>query len=137
MDLRERLVDRIGRAVEAEPLRGDEPEHDHDRLVVAQHEGRQAVARTKPVAAPDAPLAFDGQPDRLERRDVPADRPPVDVEPVGDLGPGREWPGLKESSKSSNSRRCAVAARQSTRESGRNRPYLLVSVPDERQGGKR
>ena len=43
VDLRERAVGRALAAVEPLPARRDQPEHDGDRLVVREHERRQAV----------------------------------------------------------------------------------------------
>ena len=65
--------------------RRHQPEHDDDRLGVGQHQRRQPVARPDAVAAADAALALDGDPELLQRGHVAADRPAVDPEQLGDL----------------------------------------------------
>ena len=50
------------------------PSTTHDRFVVAQHQGREPVARAHAVAAADAALPLDRDAELLERRDVPAKR---------------------------------------------------------------
>ena len=72
------------------------PERDDDGLVVREHERRQAVAGTDPVAAADAALALDRDAEILERGDVAARSSPVDPEPVGDLAARDERLRLKE-----------------------------------------
>jgi hypothetical protein len=95
-NLRERAVHRAALGVEALPLCGDEAEDDDDRLVLREHQRRQPVARPHPIAAADAALALDRDPELLERRDVAADGPAVDVELVGDLASVDQRPGLQE-----------------------------------------
>jgi hypothetical protein len=96
MDLRERAVDRLSRAVRSQTPRGDEPEHHDDRLVVVQHQRGQPVARAHAVPAADSALPLDGDAELLQRGDVAPDGPTVDGEPVGDLPPCRERPRLEE-----------------------------------------
>ena len=80
MDLREHVVD-----VGPEPARGEQAEHHRHRVVLGQHERREPEAGSHAVAAADAALALDRDPELLERRDVAAHRAAVDLEPVGDL----------------------------------------------------
>jgi hypothetical protein len=82
--------------VEPQPARGDEPEDDCHRLVVAEHQRRQPVAGPETVAAAHASLALDRDAQLLERFDVPADSAPIDTKVVGDLAPGDERPGLEQ-----------------------------------------
>ena len=89
-------VDGLGGGVEPQVPRGDEAERDDDRLVVREHERRQAIARPDPVAAADASLPLDRDVERLERGDVAPDRAAVDPELVGDLPPRRERLRLQE-----------------------------------------
>ena len=96
MELLERAVDRRLLAREALAPCRDEPEHDDDRLVAGEHERRQPVARPHAVAAADASLTLDGDPELLERRDVAPHRPRVDLEAGGDLPAGRERTRLEE-----------------------------------------
>ena len=93
--------------VEPQPARGDEPEDDCHRLVVAEHQRRQPVAGPETVAAAHASLALDRDAQLLERFDVPADSAPIDTKVVGDPLPvtsGRDW----NSSSSSRSRAVGV-----------------------------
>ena len=96
MDLGERALRRALAALEALAARGDQPQHDGDRLVVGEHERREPEAGADAVAAADAPLALDGDVHVLERRDVAPHRPAVDLEELCDLAPGRERPGLEK-----------------------------------------
>ncbi len=76
--------------------RGDEAEDDDDSLVVVQHQRRHPVPRAHAVTAADPALALDGNAERLQRGDVPPDRPAVDPELVGDLAAGRQRPCLEQ-----------------------------------------
>src|SRR6478752_3466949 len=70
--------------------RADQPEHDGDRLVVAQHQRGQAVAGPYPVAASHTALALDRDVERLQGRDVAPHRAGVDLQAPRDLPAGRE-----------------------------------------------
>ena len=96
VDLRQSAVDRAALAVEPLAAGGDEAEDDDDRLVLGQHQRRQPVAGPDAVPAADSALALDRDPELLERLDVPADGPRIDVERGGDLAPGRQRPRLEE-----------------------------------------
>ena len=96
MDLRERAVDGLGGAREAETARGERAERDDDGLVVREHERREAIAGTDPVAAADAALALDRDAEILQRGDIAARSSPVDPEPVGDLAARDERLRLQE-----------------------------------------
>ncbi len=91
VELHDRVLD-----VRSEPLRRHQPEHDRHRLVLGQHERRQPEPGPHAVAAADAALALDWNPELLERRHVAPHRAAVDLEPIGDLLAGRERPGLEE-----------------------------------------
>ena len=80
MDLRERALDGSASRVEPEPPRGDQPEHDHHDLVVAQHQRRQPVAGPQAIAAADAALALDRDAELLQAVDVAPHRAGVDAE---------------------------------------------------------
>ena len=90
MDLGERIVGCRAFGVEPETAGREEAEHQHDRFVVAQHQGREPVARAHAVAAADASLPLDRDAELLERRDVPAKRADVDLEPVRELPARRD-----------------------------------------------
>ena len=96
VDLRERCLRGVALAVEPEPPGRQQPERDGDRLVVAQHQRRQPVARPDAVAAADAALALHGDPELLERRDVAADGARADAEALGDLPSGGEGSCLEQ-----------------------------------------
>ena len=96
VDLRERTVDGIRRAVGPGAAGREEAEHDDDRFLVLEHQGRQPVAGPDPIAAADAALALDRDPEFLQHVDVAPRGARVDPEPVGDLSPGRELPRLEE-----------------------------------------
>ena len=96
VDLRERAVDGVRRAVRRRAARREQPEHDRDRLLVAEHQRRQPVARADPVAAADAALSLDRDPELLQDADVAPRRARVDPEPVGDLAAGRQRPRLQQ-----------------------------------------
>ncbi len=96
VDLRERAVDRVGRAVRPGAARREQAEHDDDRLLVAEHQRRQPVAGADPVAAADAALPLDRDPELLQHTDVAPCRARVDAESVGDLAPGRERTRLQQ-----------------------------------------
>jgi hypothetical protein len=96
VDLRESALHRPRIRVEALASSGHQPQHDDDRFVVGEHQGREAIAGPDAIAAADSPLSLDGDPKLLEGRDVAPDRPRIDREPVGDLAPGRQRPGLEK-----------------------------------------
>ena len=96
MDLCERTVDRVRRAAQAEPRGGDRPERDHDRLVVGEHERRQPVPGTDPIAAADATLPLDRDAELLEPHDVAPNRARVDREPIRNLPSRRHGLRLQE-----------------------------------------
>src|SRR5207249_2143979 len=64
VDLQQGAVDGVGVA-QAQTAGRRQPEHDRRSLVLAQHQRRQPEARTEAVAAADAPLALDGDPEAL------------------------------------------------------------------------
>ena len=119
VDLRERPVDRLGGARETEAPRGERPERDHDRLVVGEHERREAEAGTDAIPASDAALALDRDAEILERRDVAPRRPPVDPESLGDLTTGEERLCLEELEKLEQPGRRSQHASKSSRDRGR------------------
>jgi len=94
-DLGQRAVDRLGLALGGQASRADQPEHDGDRLVVAQHQRGQAVAGPYPVAASHTALALDRDVERLQGRDVAPHRAGVDLQAPRDLPAGRERLGLE------------------------------------------
>ena len=96
VDLLQRPRGRPARGVQPEPPRGEEAEHDDDRLVVSEHERRQPVARAHSVAAADPALALDRDPQLLENGQVSAHRARVDAKAVGDLPPGHDRAGLEQ-----------------------------------------
>ena len=77
-DLRQRVP-----GVDPAPAGNHEPDGDRSRLVVGEHERRQACPGAKPVAAADTRLSVDRDADVVERDRVPADRP------LGDTQVGR------------------------------------------------
>ena len=103
MELRERAVDRLVRGGKPEPPSREHTERDDDRFVIRQHQRRKSIPGTDPIAASHAPLALDGNAEVLQRLDVPAHGPRVDLEAIGDLTTGDSgcvW----RSSRSSSSR---------------------------------
>jgi hypothetical protein len=95
VDLHERAV-RALRFAEPEPARRREAEHHRRCLVVAQHQRRQPIAGAEAIAAADAALTLDRDPEALQRRNVAPDRAAVDGELVGDLAAGHERLRLKQ-----------------------------------------
>ena len=89
-------VDRVGRAGEPEPARGERPERDDDGLVVGEHQRQEAISGTDAVAAADATLTLDRDAEVLERGDVAPGSAPIDSEPIGDLATGEELLRLEE-----------------------------------------
>ena len=69
--------------VDPAPLGDDEPDGDRGRLVVGEHQRRQARPGAQAVAAADPGLAVDRDADVVQRDRVPADRP------LGDTQVGR------------------------------------------------
>ena len=96
VDLLERALRMVAAGVEPEPPRRGEADHHHHDLVVAQHQRRQPVTGLEPVAAADAPLALDRDPELLQVVDVAADGPAVDPEVVRDLTAAHDRPGLEQ-----------------------------------------
>jgi len=96
VDLRERAVDRAALAAEPIAPRGHETENDDHRLVLREHERRQPIAGPHAVTAADPTLTFDRDPELLERLDVAAHGPRIDVERSRDLSPGRQGARLEE-----------------------------------------
>src|ERR1043165_9898166 len=88
-----------------------------------------APRRSPSPSAADAALALDGDAELLERRDVAPDRAGIDREPVGDLAAGRDGLGLQELEQLEQPGGGRRHARKSTMNRGRDRPYLLASVP--------
>jgi hypothetical protein len=86
-----------------EPRVASRPEHDDDRLLVAEHQRRQPVARPDPVAPADAALALDRDPELLQHADVAPRRARVDPSRSAISRPVVS--GLVCSSSSSSSRR--------------------------------
>ena len=128
VDLRERTVDGIRRAVGPGAAGREEAEHDHDRLLVLEHQGRQPVPRPDPVAAADAALALDRDSEFLQHVDVAARRARIDSEPVGDLAPGRERPRLEELEQFEQAGGGRGHAQSQAGIEGKNRPnYRLAS----------
>ena len=122
VDLRERAVDGSRRAVGSGAARREEAEHDDDRLLVAEHQRWQPVPRPDPVPAPDAALPLDGDPEALQHADVAPHRARVDLEPAGDLAPGRERPRLEQFEQLEQARRRRGHADSQARIAGGNRP---------------
>jgi hypothetical protein len=89
-------LDGLGRTREPDLAGCDDAERYDHRLVVVEHERRQPVARPDAVAAADAALSFDRDPELLQRRDVAPDGAPIDLQPLGDLGPRRNRLGLQQ-----------------------------------------
>ena len=89
-DLRERVA-----GGDPAPLGDDEPERDRGRLVVGEHQRRQARAGAEPVAAADAGLAVDRDADVVQRDRVPADRPLGHAEVGGGGAAVDHRPGLE------------------------------------------
>ena len=130
MDLRERAVDRLGGAREAEPSRGERSERDDDGLVVREHERRKPVAGTDPIAAADAALALDRDAEILERGDVAPRRPPVDPEPVGDLATRDERLRLQQLEQLEQPGGRREHARSEAQIEGRDRPICAIASRD-------
>jgi hypothetical protein len=137
VDLLQRAVHGRRRALEPEPARRDQPEHDHDRLLVVEHQRRQPVARPQPVAASDAALALDRDAELLQGGHVAAHRAPVDAEPVGDLATRRERPALQQLEQLEESRRGGEHVVKSSRDSGHEQPYFVASLPGSVASGRR
>ena len=83
---RRRLARRAGGRQQSGPAPGDQAEQHGERLVVAEHERRHAVARGQPVAAVAAAHRLDGHVEVEQVVDVPPHGALVDAEPVGEFG---------------------------------------------------
>ena len=92
----QRAVDRFGRACQSEPAGCDDAERDDHSFVVVEHQRRETEAWLDAVSAADAALPFDRNAQFVQRGDVAPNRPPVDLQPVRDLAPGRERLPLQE-----------------------------------------
>jgi hypothetical protein len=124
VDLRQRSGDGIRGAIAAGLAGREEAEHDRDRLLVFEHQRRQPIPRADPVAAADASLSFDRDSEALQDADVAPHRARVDLEPVGDLAPGRQRPRLEQLEQLEQARGRRGHLGESSTDSGRKAPYF-------------
>jgi hypothetical protein len=73
---------RVGKA---QPARGEQPERERLRLVLGEHHRRQLEPGHQSIAAVAPLLGGDGDSHLLQRRDVAAQRAPVDFQPAREL----------------------------------------------------
>ncbi len=131
VDLRERALDRLLRARQPEPPGGLHAERDRNRLVVGEHQRRQAIARPDAIAAADPSLTLDRNPEVLERLDVPANRPRVDLELVRDLAACDQGFRLQELEELEKPRRGCQHGRSRPQIEGLTRPISAIASRSE------
>ena len=127
MNLREGTSDRLGWAGQSELARSDYTKGDDDGLVIVQHQRRKSVPRANAIATAYSALTFDRYAEIVERGDIAPDRPAIDAEPVGDLGPGREvlrLEQLEQLEQTCGRRHCAGSQAQIA---GGNRPIFELA----------